>query len=60
MKKSIAETARTHRRIVETAAADFRRNEIQATTGVNELMGPLASPTVVPMDIASPRTSPSR
>jgi AcrR family transcriptional regulator len=38
MKKSIAETARTHRRIVETAAAEFRRNRIQATTGVNELM----------------------
>jgi hypothetical protein len=26
MKKSIAETARMHRRIVETAAAEFRRN----------------------------------
>jgi TetR/AcrR family transcriptional regulator, transcriptional repressor for nem operon len=37
MKKSKAETARTHRRIVETAAAEFRRNGIQAT-GVNELM----------------------
>ena len=55
MKKSKAETARTHRRIVETAAAEFRRNRIQATTGVNELME--ATPAAVPMDIASPRTS---
>ena len=40
MKKSKAETVETRRRILETAATEFRRNGIHAT-GLAELMAAL-------------------